>query len=65
MAAYIFGETLNGACAIESLILFSGDLDPAAVRPLYELSHTLSLTALGLGFRFPAASCLRTHHEDP
>ena len=30
-----------------------------------ELSHTLSLTALGWGFRFPAASCLRTHHEDP
>ena len=36
MAAYIFGETLNGACAIESLILFSGELDPAAVRPLFQ-----------------------------
>jgi len=33
---YLFGETLNGACAIESLILFSGELDPAAVRPLFQ-----------------------------
>lgn len=33
---YIFGETLNGACAIESLILFSGELDPSAVRPLFQ-----------------------------
>ena len=30
-----------------------------------ELSRTLSLTALGWGFRFSAASCLRTYHEDP
>lgn len=36
MAAYIFGETLNGACAIESLILFSGELDPVSVRPFFQ-----------------------------
>lgn len=35
-AHYLFGETLNGACAIDGLILFSGELDPAAVRPLFQ-----------------------------
>ena len=35
-AHYLFGETLNGACVIESFTLFSGELDPVSVRPFFQ-----------------------------